>query len=126
MKILKVTKGHKIEFRAPLIAVKGEIVEGEKRETEYEGWLWCQNNDGINAWVPETHLEPTSDSGKFQFLRDYNSRELNVEEGQEVIVLEEDSGWIWVRTTLGEEGWIPLENVQDLKDRPDSIPDLMG
>lgn len=125
MKILKVTKDHKTEFHVPLIAVKGEIVQGEKRETEYEGWLWCQNKDGLNAWVPETHLEKTSDSGQYKFLKDYNSKELNVEEGQEVIALEEDSGWIWVRTTLGEEGWIPLENVQDLKDKPDSIPDLM-
>jgi len=126
MKILKVTKDHKSEFHVPMVAMKGEIVQGEKRETQYKGWLWCQNNHGVNAWVPETHLEATSDSGKYQFLKDYNSRELNVEEGQEVIVLEEDSGWIWVRTTLGEEGWIPLEKVQDLKDKPDSIPDLMG
>jgi hypothetical protein len=126
MKILKVTKNHKSESPVPMIAAKGEIVQGERRETEYEGWLWCQNSAGVNAWVPETYLEKTSDSGQFQFLKDYNSRELTIDEGQEVIVLEEDSGWIWIRTTLGEEGWIPLENVQDLKDRPDSIPDLMG
>ena len=43
---------------------------------------------------------------------------------QEVIVLDEESGWAWVRTTLGEEGWIPLENLQGLKEKPDSIPDL--
>jgi hypothetical protein len=109
-----------------MIAVKGEIVQGERRETEYEGWLWCQNSDGVNAWVPETYLEKTQDSGQFRFLKDYNSRELRVNEGQEVLMLYEDSGWAWVRNTLGEEGWIPLENVKDLKDRPDSIPDLMG
>jgi hypothetical protein len=125
MKILKVTKNHKSEFHVPMIATKGEIVQGEKRETEYEGWLWCHNSAGVNAWVPETYLEQKSDSGQYQFLKNYNSRELTVDEGQEVIVLEEDSGWIWVRTTLGEEGWIPLENVQDLKGKPDSIPDLM-
>ena len=52
--------------------------------------------------------------------------ELTIDEGQEVIVLEEESGWAWVRTTLGEEGWIPLENMQDLSEKPDSIPDLTG
>lgn len=124
MKILKVIKSHVNEFRIPLIAAKGEIVQGEKRETKYEGWLWCQNSAGVNAWVPETHLEKISDSGQFQFLKDYNSRELTIDEGQEVIVLDEDSGWAWVRTTLGEEGWIPLENLQDLNEKPDSIPDL--
>lgn len=125
MKILKVIKNHKSEFHVPLIAAKGEKVEGEKRKTEYEGWLWCQNSAGVNAWVPETYLEKISDSGQYRFLKDYNSRELTIDEGQEVIVLNEESGWAWVRTPLGDEGWIPLENLQDLKDKPDSIPDIM-
>jgi len=125
MKIVKVIKNHKSEFHVPLIAKEGEIVEGHERETEYEGWLWCKNSSGVNAWVPETYLEKTSDSGQYQFLKDYNAQELTVSEGQEVIVLDEESGWAWARTTLGEEGWIPLENLQDLKGRPDSIPDLV-
>ncbi len=124
MKILKVIKSHKSEFHVPLIALKGETVQGEKRDTEYEGWLWCQNRNGVAAWVPETYLERTSDSGQFQFLKDYNSRELTIEEGQEVLVLEEDSGWAWARTTLGEEGWLPIKNMRALSEKPDSIPDL--
>lgn len=124
MKILKVTKNHKSEFQVPLVAKKGEIVEGQDRETEYEGWLWCRNSSGIHGWVPKTYLESTSESGQFQFLQDYNARELTIDAGQEVIVIDEESGWAWVRTTLGEEGWIPLENLQDLSEKPDSIPDL--
>ena len=125
MKIVKVTKNHKAEFHAPLIASKGEVVEGQERETEWEGWLWCRNNSDVHAWVPKAYLEPTSESGHFQFLQDYNARELTIDGGQEVIVLNEESGWAWVRTQLGDEGWIPLENLQDLKDKPDSIPDIM-
>ena len=126
MKILKVIKSHKSEFHVPLTAKKGQVVEGEERETEFEGWLWCRNESGIQGWVPRTYLEPASETGQFQFLKNYNARELTVEAGQEVIVLDEESAWAWVRTTLGEEGWIPLENLQDLKERPDSIPDLTG
>ncbi|MHA2047476.1 MAG: SH3 domain-containing protein [Candidatus Thorarchaeota archaeon] len=125
MKIVKVTKNHKSEFHVPLIAKKGEIIEGQERETEYEGWLWCRNRSKVEAWVPKTLLESTSESGHFLFLKDYNSRELTIDEGQEVIVLNEESGWAWVRTPLGDEGWIPLENLQDLNDKPDSIPDIM-
>ena len=124
MKILKVIKNHKSEFHTPLIAKKGEIVQGEERETEFEGWLWCQSNSGVQGWVPKNHLEPASESGHFQFLQDYNARELTIDAGQEVIVLDEESGWAWVRTTLGEEGWIPLDSLQGLKDKPSSIPDL--
>ncbi len=125
MKIVKVTKNHKSELHIPLIAKKGEIVEGQVRETEWEGWLWCRNSSGVHGWVPKTYLESMSESGQFQFLNDYTARELTVSKGQEVIALNEESGWVWVRTTLGEEGWIPLENLQDLKDKPESIPDLI-
>lgn len=117
-------KSHESEFRVPLIASKGEVVDGQERKTEWEGWLWCRTSSGVQGWVPKPYLEPTSESGQFQFLRDYNARELTIDEGQEVIVMEEASEWAWVRTTLGEEGWIPLENLQDLDGRPDSIPDL--
>lgn len=126
LKILKVIKTHKSEFPIPLIATKGGIVEGMERGNEFEGWLWCKNSFDVHSWVPKAYLEPAPESGQFQFLRDYNSRELTIDAGQEVIVLDEESGWAWARTTLGEEGWIPLANLQDLKDKPDSIPDLMG
>ncbi|MFW9787163.1 MAG: SH3 domain-containing protein [Candidatus Thorarchaeota archaeon] len=126
MKILKVTKNHKSESQVPLVATKGEVVEGLERETEWEGWLWCRNGSGIHGWVPRNYLDSAPESGRFQFVQDYNSRELTIDAGQEVIVLDEESGWAWVRTTLGEEGWIPQENLEGLKDKPDSIPDLMG
>jgi hypothetical protein len=125
MKILKVIKNHKSELQVPLIAKKGEIVEGQERETEWKGWLWCRNTSGVHAWVPKAYLESTSESGHFQFLQDYTARELTVEIGQEVIVLDEESGWAWVRTPLGDEGWVPLENLHALKDKPESIPDIM-
>ncbi len=118
-------KNHKSEFHVPLIAKNGEIVEGEEKETELEGWLWCRNNSGVHGWVPKTYLELTSESKHYQFLKDYNSRELTIDEDQEVIVLDEESGWAWVRTPLGDEGWIPMKNLQELKGRPDSIPDIM-
>ncbi|MFX1559075.1 MAG: SH3 domain-containing protein [Promethearchaeota archaeon] len=126
MRILKVTKNHKSEFHIPLIATKGDTVIGMERETEFEGWLWCKNSSDVHGWVPKTYLEPATEPSHFQFLKDYNARELTIDAGQEVIVLDEESGWAWVRTTLGEEGWIPLENLQDLSEEPKSIPDLSG
>ena len=124
MRILKVIKDHKSEFHVPLVARKGEIVEGQEKETEWEGWLFCRHSSGTNGWVPKSYLEETSESGQFQFLRDYNARELTIDRNQEVMLLEEESSWAWVRTPLGEEGWIPMENLQDLKGNPGSIPDL--
>ncbi|MFW9962090.1 MAG: SH3 domain-containing protein [Candidatus Sifarchaeia archaeon] len=125
MKILKVIKNHKSDFQIPLVAKKGEIVVEQEQDNEWEGWLWCRNSTGAHGWVPKSYLESTEKSGQFQFLKDYNARELTIEEGKEVIVLDEERGWAWVRTPLGDEGWIPLEKLENLSDRPDSIPDLM-
>ena len=39
--------------------------------------------------------------------RDYNATELTVRGGEEVFVLEEESGWVFCRTMDGRKGWLP-------------------
>ena len=41
---------------------KDEIIEGEKRKTEWESWLWCKNGAGVFGWVPLENIEDTSKS----------------------------------------------------------------
>lgn len=125
MKITKVIKAHESEITKTLTVKKGESLEGTEKETGWEGWLWCRNKAEIEGWVPKSYLEPLSEAGQYQLLQDYTARELKVQPGEEVMVLIEESGWAWARTPFGEEGWIPLENLGDVKTQPDSVPDLM-
>lgn len=124
MRIVRVIKDHKGEFATPLITKTGETLEGQEKETQWDGWLWCKNSAGTQGWVPKAYLEPLpKEAGRFKILKDYTAKELNVKVGEELIILLEESGWAWVRTPLGDEGWVPLENLEDLTS-PSSIPDI--
>ncbi|MHA1958791.1 MAG: SH3 domain-containing protein [Candidatus Thorarchaeota archaeon] len=124
MRIARVAKKHESENPISLVARKEDVLKGEEKETEWEGWLWCVNEAGIHGWVPKAYLKPLTKPGNFQLLQDYSARELSVEPGLEVIVLLEESEWVWVRNPIGDEGWIPKRNLSDIEGRPSSIPDL--
>ena len=112
MRIVRVIKKHATEFTVPLVMKKHDILEGEKRETEWEGWIWCKNDAGVFGWVPEPYLKQLSEERKYVALQDYNAFELPVDVGHELVILYEASSWAWVRTPDGGEGWVPLENLE--------------
>ena len=107
-------KEHSSDNPIPLVMKLGEVLEGEKRETEWEGWLWCKNSVGIFGWTPEAYLKPLPEDRMYVATRDYNARELTIDTNQEVLILDEESSWAWVKTTLGDEGWVPLENLENV------------
>jgi len=47
-------------------------------------------------------------------VRDYLSRELELEEGDRVELLATESGWAWVLESNDEMGWIPLDILESL------------
>ena len=93
---------------------KGERLHCKRRLTEWEGWLWCTSESGASAWVPEAYVEV--EGGACVMLRDYVSRELALEVGRKVLGLFTESGWAWVRTVEGEEGWVPLDCLECLEE----------
>ena len=107
-----VIKAHKPEVLIPFRAEKGELVLGEERPTLWEGWLYCTNFAGIKGWVPRNYLvKVVGKLGEYQFIRSYNAIEITAFEGESVEFKESESGWAWVINKNGEEGWIPLENL---------------
>jgi hypothetical protein len=111
MKLL-VKKVHSPDTIVPLKAMKGEIVIGEERPTQWEGWLYCTNQKGISAWVPKNYLKRVDDHPKsYEFNRSYNSREISVDKGEIVVFKESESSWALIIKADGDEGWIPLENL---------------
>jgi hypothetical protein len=109
---LKVKKNHSSDVLIPFKAKKSEIVVGEEKPTQWEGWLYCENEQGIKGWVPKAFLNKISDNKKsFKLNRDYNAHELPVLKGDLVEIKETVSGWALVVSESGELGWIPLENL---------------
>lgn len=113
MKAIKcqVISDYKSTFSDPLIIVKDEILTFSMKETEWKEWLWCINQFGKGGWVPEKFIERLNDK-KYKALRDYNATELTVEIGEELVISDELSGWVWVTNKKGKSGWVPLKNIQ--------------
>ena len=92
---------------------KGACLEFERRPTEWEGWIWCKSPEGASGWVPEAWV--TVEGRNCIMLRDYVSRELKVEVGEVVEGQLIESGWAWVRTGDGVEGWVPVECLEEME-----------
>ena len=84
----------------------GQGVRFERRETEWEGWLWCTSEHGETGWVPEAWLSLGATFAVAQ--RDYCARELTVRRGAVVTGSLVESGWLWATTDTGVFGWVPL------------------
>jgi hypothetical protein len=107
-----VIKNHQSDNSEPLIVKTGELIEGQEKKTEWEGWLWCRTQRGLAGWMPKNYLQKQPDKpGCYSALRDYNARELTIHIGQSVFILDEENGWALVKTASQEEGWIPLRNL---------------
>lgn len=109
-KTSRVVKPHQPSDPDPLIVRKGARLSFERKETEFAGWIWCTNDSGKRAWVPEHWVDIEGDSCVMK--RDYNAIELSVEAGEVLTVEFEESGWAWATKEGGESGWVPLENLE--------------
>ncbi len=102
----------------PLLSLRpGERVtvgETYKGPEGWPDWVWCVSEAGIGAWVPLPILETTGE-GTALAREAYDSRELDVEGGDEVTGERETCGWLWcARERDGASGWVPREKLEAL------------
>lgn len=108
----KVKKNHNSNVLIPFKAKKSEIVVGKEKTTQWEGWLYCENEQRIKGWVPKAFLNKIPiKKNSFKFNRDYNASEITASKGEFVEIKEIESGWALVVSETGKIGWIPLENL---------------
>jgi hypothetical protein len=105
-----VTKDHPGGDPSPIRFGVGEILRWERRATEWAGWLWCTDSNGVAGWVPEKYVAMI-DNRTCRTLREYDATELAVSVGDQVDVKFDESGWVWCTTRDGREGWIPEPHV---------------
>ena len=108
MKVI-VTEAHTSSFPNPIRLKKGEVVQVEKRETEFAGWLWTTTSEGNSGWTPEPIL--AIDGTNAVVKEDYNARELDTQVDEELTVYRELNEWYWVSNVDGEYGWVPVRSV---------------
>lgn len=93
-----------------LTARAGDVLRPLRRDAEWPGWVWCADEAGMEAWVPERWLRYSG--GKAVLIKDYNSSELALQPGQPMTVLIEESGWVLAALPNGDTGWAPADCVE--------------
>ncbi|MGD2252543.1 MAG: SH3 domain-containing protein [Anaerolineales bacterium] len=98
---------HIPEATGVLHAIRGDELNYERRETIYEGWIWCTDRNGTQAWVPEAFVR--IEGNRCYLIRDYVSQEMAIEVGDVLDVIEIESKWAWASNKEGEFGWVPMD-----------------
>ncbi len=108
----KIRHAYDAIYTDAIVVAKGEVVVVQKRETkpEWAGWVWCILANGKSGWISENYLKINGVAGIL--LKDYDAREASVKTGEQVKVLQIESGWAWIRKADLSEGWIPVENLE--------------
>ena len=115
--IYRVVRAHEPDHADRFVLTKGETVSFERKQTAWNGWLWCSKPTGESGWVPESWVKLQGNTCVVQY--DYNALELAVQPGETLDAVLTESGWLLAISSTGTTGWVPLECVEvTATDRP--------
>ena len=108
---LRATAAHTIPQRPPIRVTPGQQVHAGQRDTDWPAFVFI-TTDGGAGWVPDRHLDTSSDPAVV--ITAYDTTELATTGGEELTLIQRDdpSGWAWVRNAVGQEGWVPLRTIE--------------
>lgn len=106
----RVVKAHEASFPYAMVAGEGDVVTVGKEDPEMPGWFWCKDANGVEAWIPRTHID--IEDGRGVLNQDYNSIELDAQPGETVQFLGESLGWVECLNREWKYGWIPRDKLE--------------
>lgn len=108
----RVVEAYESAYPDPIRVQAGDQLTIERRETEWDGWLWCVDTEGREGWIPEEYVDRRD--GRWIALEAYVARELSVEPGTILVSHDVVAGWEWCEKSNGETGWVPSENLRSI------------
>lgn len=107
----RITHDYRTQYANPIRFAAGEIVTLGERDTEWPAFIWAITRDGNAGWAPFDWLKPL-DGGRAEALRDYSAQELDVDQGDDVVLHSELGGWWWAQRRDGRCGYVPAEHLE--------------
>lgn len=109
---VRASAAHRPPDRPTLAVAEGALVTTGSLDDEWPAFRWCVDENGVGGWIPDRYLG-REEPGRARCLRRYSTRELAVDEGDVLELLERDdeSGWHWCRAASGREGWVPVRSL---------------
>jgi uncharacterized protein YgiM (DUF1202 family) len=108
---VRIMQEYHIQYVDPIEVTAGDKVMVELEDVEFPGWVWCRTADGRQGWVP-IELLLKQDSGEAIVRQTYSARELAVQPGEDVVIVDSRHGWLQIRNSAGECGWVPEFSVE--------------
>ena len=108
----RVIASHTRTYADALSVMRGERVTVHKRDTEWPGWVWCENTTGTGGWLPEriiSQVDALNDVATIE--EDFDTTELTTTRGEALEGATRESGWIWLTNAAGHSGWVPEQTV---------------
>ncbi|WP_257013791.1 SH3 domain-containing protein [Serratia fonticola] len=106
------TGRHRSEYPDPITFTTGtsltigDIYEGDEG---WDDWYFCTIANHSGGWVPEQLIERSDKPGHGIAKDDYTAKELDVNEGDELLAIKFLNGWVWSPATLGSRYWLGTE-----------------
>jgi len=109
--LVRVIEEYQAPYPDPIQAKAGDEVSVDLiKATDIVGWVWCTNHTGKSGWVPGTYVK--IEGGRGRMLQDYNAIELTIHVGDILTVHKTESSFYWVTNQAGNQGWVPIANVE--------------
>ena len=121
MKRAVVTARHRAPDRPAIRIAPGDSVTLGERDNEWPQFVWTALTTGLGGWVPAV-LFDRDEQGIATALDAYDTRELEADEGETLVLHHELADWWWAENMQGACGWIPARALRILEDseRPET------
>ena len=105
-----VTHAWQATYADPIELLAGDELTLGRRDSEYPGWVWAACvRTGKSGWIPETLVQMKDDLPVSR--RTYSGRELSVQPGEVITIIDTLFGWHWAQLKTGVIGWLPANHV---------------
>jgi hypothetical protein len=89
----------------------GDVVTVGRRDEDWPAFVFVTTEHG-SGWVPSRHL--SAETGEATLITSYDTTELATSVGEtlEIVVRDDESGWLWCRSDEWREGWVPSRTLE--------------
>ena len=116
MKRARVIVTHRAPDRPAIRVVAGDTVTLGDRDIDWPHFVWATLASGLGGWMPAAMFD--AERGAARARDDYDTRELDAEAGEVLVLHHEIADWWWAENVLGTTGWIPARNLEPFTASP--------
>lgn len=116
MKRARVIATHRAPDRPAIRVAPGDAVTLGERDGDWPEFVWTTLATGLGGWIPSVLFD--RDHGEATARQDYDTRELDADAGEVLVLHRELAQWWWAENERGEQGWIPARVLEPIEEHP--------